>query len=419
MIALLLVITFAMSFLFAGSEIGFTSLNRMLVDVWVKNDRIGGRLTRWFVVNPENFLSTTLVGNSIAITTFTTLAVYHFVGFGYSEVEIYIAVSLLIILFSEILPKVIFQQYHNYLFPGASLPVGLFFLLFLPVVLLARAVSVLLAHLVEGSGRVEMATYYRNAFKAMFHFQFDEKLLDEEAVEYIRNVVALSEHTAREVLTPRVDLIALAENMTLAEAIPVVQESGFSKFPVFQEDVDHITGYVVARDFFKRPATLKEIVRPVRFFPETVSTQALLKAFDEQHLSLAIILDEYGGTAGLITHEDLAEELFGEISDEHDPEVVWIRPLSSGRWLVNTRMELEDFFTALEQPEPEGAWETVGGWIIDRHGGIPAVREKVAIDDWRFTVVRATKRRLGTVILENPPSTVPDPEDDNHNDQQT
>jgi putative hemolysin len=404
MIPTLLVITFLMSFLFAGSEIGFTSLNRMLVDVWAKNKRPGSRLTRWFITNPENFLSTTLVGNNIAITTFTTLAVIYFLEYGLSEAETFIYSSLLIILFSEMLPKILFKQYHNYLFPGTSLVLGVFFVLFLPVVTIARLVAQLLARLAGSPNPVEMSIYHRDSFKALFEAEFDEQLLDEEAVEIIRNVVRLPETSAREVLTPRVDIVALAEEMPLAEAIPLVEQSGFSKFPVYREDIDHITGYVAARDFFKRPVKLREIVRPVEFFPEGVSVQTMLKSFDQHKLNLAVILDEYGSTAGIITHEDLAEELFGDINDEHDPEVVWIRHLDDARWLINTRMELEDFFQVLERPEPEGNRETVGGWIIDRHGGIPAPGEQLIIADLHFQVVRATRRRLGFVILEIPPS---------------
>jgi putative hemolysin len=407
MIPTLLVITFLMSVLFAGSEIGFTSLNRILVDVWVKNNRPGARLTRWFIINPENFLSTALVGNNIAITTFTTLAVIYFLQFGLSEAETYIYASVVIILFSEILPKILFKQYHNYLFPGTSLVVGVFFVLFLPVVTIARAVARLLARLAGSPDPVEMSIYHRNSFKALFAEEFDEQLLDEEAVEIIRNVVELPETFAREVLTPRVDIVALSEEMPLAEAIPLVEQSGFSKFPVYREDIDHITGYVAARDFFKRPARLREIVRPVEFFPQGVSVQTMLKSFDKDTLNLAVILDEHGGTAGIITHEDLAEQLFGDINDEHDREVVWIRPLDSARWLINTRMELDDFFQTLERPEPVGNRETVGGWIIDQHGSIPAPGEQLDIDDLHFQVVRATRRRLGFVILEIPAS-VPD-----------
>ncbi len=406
MIPTLLVITFLMSFLFAGSEIGFTSLNRMLVDVWVKNNRPGARLTRWFIINPENFLSTALVGNNIAITTFTTLAVIYFLQYGLSEAETYVYTSVAIILFSEILPKILFKQYHNYLFPGTSLLLGLFFILFLPVVVIARLVARFLSRLAGSPDPVEMSIYHRNSFKALFEAEFDEQLLDEEAVEIIRNVVELPETTAREVLTPRVDIIALPEEMPLAEAIPLVEQTGFSKFPVYLEDIDHITGYVATRDFFRRPARLREIVRPVEFFPQGVSVQTMLKSFDQDSLNLAVILDEHGGTAGIITHEDLAEELFGDINDEHDREVVWIRPLDNSRWLINTRMELEDFFQALERPEPEGNTETVGGWIIDRHDGIPSPGEQLVIDDLHFQVVRATRRRLGFVILDIPPSVV-------------
>ena len=152
---------------------------------------------------------------------------------------------------------------------------------------------------------------------------------------------------------------------------------------------------------------MREIVRPVEFFPQGVSVQTMLKSFDKDTLNLAVILDEHGGTAGIITHEDLAEQLFGDINDEHDREVVWIRPLDSARWLINTRMELDDFFQTLERPEPVGNRETVGGWIIDQHGSIPAPGEQLDIDDLHFQVVRATRRRLGFVILEIPAS-VPD-----------
>ncbi|MBL7033936.1 MAG: HlyC/CorC family transporter [Candidatus Delongbacteria bacterium] len=409
LILTLLIITFAMSFLFSGSEIGFTRLNQMLVDVWVKNRRVGARLTRWFVVNPENFLSTTLVGNNIAVTTFTTLAVVYFAELGFTRAETFILSALLIILFTEIVPKIIFQHYHNQLFPGTSLPVGLFFLLFLPVVITARLFSVFLARLAGSADTTDMTTFYRNSFKAIFHAEFDAQLLNKEALAIIHNVVELSERTAKEVLTPRVDIIALPEETPLAEAIPMIVKSGFSKFPVFQEDVDHINGYVTARDFFKRPAVLKDIVRPVEFFPEGVSVQTLLKAFDQRQLNLVVILDEYGGTAGIITHEDLAEELFGDIHDEYDPEVVWIRTLDDNRWLINTRMELDDFFRVLNRPQPEGNWETVGGWIIDRHDGIPYPGEKLAIDGLNFQVARGTRRRLISVILEHDAALVEPP----------
>jgi CBS domain containing-hemolysin-like protein len=404
-IPLVLAVSFFTAFLFAGSELGFTTLNRVLVEVWVKRGKPGARITRWFLSTPEKFLSLTLVGTNAAITTFTTLAVIYFSDRGISETLVFLSTTLLILVLAEIFPKVLFTRYGTFIFPWISWLLLLFYILLFPLIVVAHYLSAWLARGV-GGGNDSEEDLYRKALISIFHDARAEELLDDQAQQIIQNVVELKERSVREILTPRTEIRALPVDATLEEAVQLMHETGFSKFPIYEKDLDHIVGYLAIKDLFNRPATIREVLRELEFYPETMEVRKLMQEFSRRQLSLAVILDEYGGTAGLVTREDLAEELFGEIQDEHDREKVFIRPLKSGHWLVNARVAVDDFFQLLGRPVPDGDWETLAGFVLEKVGEIPAQGSDLEIEGLDFHVVRANKRQLQVLILRNPPGEV-------------
>lgn len=401
MILSLMILAAVLAFLFSGAEIAFVRMNRILMKIWERHHRLGSRQTRAFVERPEKFLATTLVGNNIAITMFSTLAVVYFLPIGVSEEKIFLASTAFIILFMEILPKPLFTRYYHVLFPALSLPLRFFYLLLLPVILFAEGVSSLISRLAGMDEEINQSRH--SILEQIYHSVVEINALNDHTEQILRNVADLEDETARSILTPRTDLVAVGLTDSIDEAMKRIVDSGFSKLPVYDGDIDHVVGYITARDLFERPQAISDILRPVAVFPETIAAKPLMQEFAGRRIGLAIIVDEYGGTGGIITQEDLVEELFGDIQDEFDDQVVWIRPLRSGRWLVNTRMDVDDFCEQVGLDSPEGQWETLGGWLMELYGGIPPTGETLEIEGLRMRVVKSTPTQLMAVKLENPP----------------
>lgn len=204
-------------------------------------------------------------------------------------------------------------------------------------------------------------------------------------------------------MIPRTEIVAVEKGATLKEALDQFVDSGFSKLPVYEENLDNIVGMVIAYDLFKEPKTLDEIIRPIKHVPSSQRSKTLLAEFKKQNISMAVVIDEYGGTAGLVTIEDLIEEVVGDIQDEYDEEDNFIKSLADNIWLISGSFEIEDINEEYPQiklqVDEDDDFETLAGYIIHHCGRIPKLNEEIVIGHYKFIITKATRTRIEVVKL--------------------
>jgi hemolysin (HlyC) family protein len=238
-----------------------------------------------------------------------------------------------------------------------------------------------------------------------------EGLIDEDAQEMIRGVIDFSSSQVRDVMVPRTEVVAVDVNTPIDQVIQTILQSGHSRIPAYEEAIDRIVGLVYAKDLLSRWGAeridLRTVLREAYFIPETKPLDDLLDEFRKKHMHLAIVIDEYGGTSGLVTMEDLIEEIVGEIVDEYDDDVTLLQKISDNEVMASARLEVDELFDHFDLEEPEGKFTTIGGWIFSHTGYIPQQGEAIDIDGMRVVVEAADERTVKRVriALKSPDST--------------
>ncbi len=414
----IILLMLVLSAFFSGSEIAFVVANRFRVEVIARRRGFVGRIVRDFMQNPSAFLTTTLVGNNIALVVFSTLTAVYLnpplhrfwlaTELGSSGIEVAVlitqtlAVSALVLVFGEILPKSIMREAANQAVFLLAIPLRISYYLLLPLVKTAAGAATLAMRLF----RIRIETdsfvrFMRRDFEAIIQESREsgELDLDEEETEMLSNVFAMNAIRVKESMAPRTEIEAVEEHTPVDELLRRFLETGHSKMPVYQKNIDHIVGMVFAYDLFHGPKTMQEIMRPAQFVPEAKRSKDLLREFLETNTSVAIVIDEYGGTAGLVTREDLLEELFGDIQDEFDSEKEVLRQIGENRYIAAGRVEIDELYDGFEIVLPEGDYETLAGYLLDRIGSIPTLHEHFAFDGYRFDILKAEVNRIELVRL--------------------
>jgi len=412
----LIVLMLVLSAFFSGSEIAFVTANRLKAEVRAHREGFVGNIVREFIREPAKFLTTTLVGNNIALVLYSTLmtltldtplrAFAHSLLGPDTPVEGLVLVlqtiiaSTVVLIFGEILPKSLFREPADRVVFAAALPLKLTYWLFLPIIKIAGWTSQLLVRL-TGVEAQSFQQFLRSDYEAVVRESRETGTLDldEEESELLTNVFELRNLRVKDSMVPRTDVEGVEESATLAEAHARFVETGFSRLPVYRENVDRIVGVVVAHDLFKRPETIADIVRDVPFVPEAKRAKDLLYEFLENGTSMAIVIDEYGGTAGLVTVEDLLEELFGDIRDEFDEVEEDVRQINDTTFLVSGRTEVHALNADYGLDLPEGDYDTVAGLLLNRLSSIPKEREEFTLDGYRVTILKASAHRIDSVRI--------------------
>lgn len=406
-----------LSAFFSGSEIAFVAANRLRVELVAGRRGFVGRRVVEFLENPTTFLTTALVGNNIALVVYSTLMALalgnpleHFfgqsVGLDASSLEVAVLVTQtiaaagIVLVLGEILPKTIMQQVADRAVFVLALPLWLTYHLLLPLVRLAGGASQVLVRLLRADA-VPFSQFPRRAFELIIQESRETGALglDAEETEILSNVFDLHTKRVKESMTPRTDIIAVDEETSLEAFRKQCIESGYSKVPVYRDNIDEIVGIAFAYDLFNHPASLKEMMRPAKFVPESKPSKHLLKEFRDTNSSIVIVIDEYGGTAGLITREDLLEELFGDIQDEFDSDDVIMRQEDSRTFVVSGRAEIDEVEERLGLEIPQGDYETVAGYLLEQQGTIPDLQDEFEIGAHRFVILQATANRIELVRI--------------------
>lgn len=400
---------------FSGMEIAFISSNKIYLEIEKKQDSFVSKILTKLTEKPSKFIVAMLIGNNIALVIYgffmgellmrwVDALGYHFSG----VLNLIIQTSLsafIVLITAEFLPKVFFQIYANSLLKFFALPAYFFYRLFYFVSTFFIWISdFVLRKFFKTQGdqiqlyfsKVELGNYITEQMSAVE----DNEEVDSE-IQIFQNALEFSGVKARDVMTPRTEISAIDLYDSVSELKELFIKTGYSKIVVCQNSLDDIIGYVHSFDLFKKPKTIKEILISVEFVPETIYIKDAMSLLTKKRKSVAVVLDEYGGTSGIITIEDIVEELFGEIEDEHDSDEELIeKELEEGTYLFSTRLDVEFLNQTYKFDIPESdSYSTLGGFIVDFTKDIPQKGDLITIDNYRFVIEEATNKKIELVKM--------------------
>ena len=405
---IIILTTLVLSAFFSGFEIAYVSSNKVHLEILKKQEGVIANVLTKLTRKPSKLLATMLVGNNVALVVYgfemgkvMTALLPEF----FQNVLWHTIISTLIILITaEFMPKVFFQIYANQLLKLFAIPAYFFYLLFYPLSSFVMWISdFVLRVFFKTKGdyvplsftKVELVDYISEQLENV-----PKKEEMDSEVQMFQNALEFSGVKAREIMIPRTEIVAVELNESIENLIATFVSSGFSKILIYNENIDDILGYVHSFDMFKKPKNIKEVLIPIVNIPETIQINEVLNILTRKRKSMAVVLDEYGGTSGIVTLEDIVEELFGEIEDEHDKDKFIEEQLSETEYLFSARLEVEYLNETyhLEIPESE-EYETLGGFIVLHNEGIPTQGEKIEISPFTFVIEACSQTKIETVRL--------------------
>ena len=391
-----------LSIVYSSSEIALLSANALQLDVWEKQKM---RLAPWASSildwKPE-YLSVILIGTTLSNILATSFATVYLLRADILPYQlIVVPIAAIILLFGEILPKTIMRKYANFGLLMLSPFLKLSYYLLLPIVLILRQTGWMSVS-ERFSGSNEELEEKRDDIQHAYEQVDDPEAIESDQKEMISNVFDFRESSVYEAMTPRTEISAISNTDSLEKVLHTFIDSGHSKLPVYEKDLDNIIGVVYLYELFHTPENLHEVIKPILFVPYSKPVMDLMGEFQTAHHALAIVLDEHGGTAGLITAEDVFEELFGDFEDEFDEDEVKSEMLEDGSIIVNARIDWEDFNTKFGNMIPQGEYETLGGYIISQLGRIPNQGEHLFLPIGQVVVKKGSSRQIHQVKIYPP-----------------
>ncbi|EKY06933.1 hemolysin family protein [Capnocytophaga sp. oral taxon 380] len=405
---IIILTTLVLSAFFSGFEIAYVSSNKVHVEILKKQEGVIANVLTKLTRKPSKLLATMLVGNNVALVVYgfemgkvMTVLLPPF----FQNVLWHTIISTLIILITaEFMPKVFFQIYANQLLKVFAIPAYFFYLLFYPFSSFVMWISdFVLRVFFKTKGDYVPLSFSKVELVDYISEQMENAPKKEEVdseVQMFQNALEFSGVKAREIMIPRTEIVAVELNESIENLIATFVSSGFSKILIYNENIDDILGYVHSFDMFKKPKTIKEVLIPIVNIPETIQINEVLNILTRKRKSMAVVLDEYGGTSGIVTLEDIVEELFGEIEDEHDKDKFIEEQISDTEYLFSARLEVEYLNETyhLDIPESE-EYETLGGFIVLHNEGIPTQGEVIVIPPFTFTIEACSQTKIETVRL--------------------
>ena len=398
---------------FSGMEIAYVSSNRVNLEIEKNQSGLIPKTLSIITQNPSRFIATMLIGNNFALVIYGIfMGQFIFDNMPYinlaslnelSALLIQTTISTFVILIAaEFIPKVIFQIYSNLFMKIFAIPAYVFYQLFYPITSLVTIISSFILKRFfkvndissESSfSKLELENYIES------EIENSNENLDTE-IEIFQNALELSEIKARDIMVPRAEVIAIDELTDLIKVKEILIQTGLSKIPVYKDSIDNIIGYLHSFDFLKKPDNLKDFILPIEFIPEPMIVNDVLKRLTRQRKSIAVVIDEYGGTSGIITVEDIIEELFGEIEDEHDNYDYYEKKISENLFEFSARLEIEylNKMHNLDLPESE-SYDTLGGLIVFNKEEIPDIDDEIIIDKYSIKIIEASSSKIEKVVL--------------------
>ena len=407
-----LLVSMLFSAFFSGMEIAFVSSNRLRAEMDREKNRFSQRIIKTFYQHPNNFVSTMLVGNNISLVIYGILFAKLFDSTLFEPLSDGVRVtcdtllSTLVVLFTgEFLPKSIFKNNPNTLLTVFAVPAWICYVVLYPISRFATLLSKGLLRLV--GIRMKSAGEEKEFTKVDLDYLVQDSIDNannddeiEEEVKIFQNALDFSETKIRDCMVPRTEIDAVEDTSTIEQLKQMFIESGHSKILVFHEDIDHVIGYVHSSDMFHNPTDLAGIIREISFVPETMLASKLMTQLMQQKRSLAVVIDEFGGTSGLVSLEDIMEEITGEIEDEHDNTNHVAKKLNDHEYMLSARLEITKINEMFDLDLPESdEYMTLGGLILHEYQSFPKLNEVVKIDRYEFKIVKNTATKIELVRL--------------------
>ena len=408
-----LLITMAFSAFFSGMEIAFVSVDKLRFEM-ERKDGVTSRILSYFFRNSNNFISTMLVGNNIALVIYGILMAQvikvHLLGDlisnDFVEVLLQTVISTLIILVTgEFLAKTIFKINPNLVLKVCAFPLLICYVILYPISQLSSGLSYLFLRMFgmkinkeasdKAFGKVDLDYFVQSSIDNAE----DEEELDTE-VKIFQNALDFSSIKIRDCIVPRTEVVAVDLTTSLEELKSLFVESGISKIIVYDGNIDNVVGYIHSSEMFRNPADWRNNVKEVPIVPETMAAHKLMKLFMQQKKTIAVVVDEFGGTSGIVSLEDLVEEIFGDIEDEHDNTSYVCKQIGESEYVLSGRLEIEKVNETfnLDLPE-EDDYMTVGGLILNRYQSFPKLHEVVTIEKFQFKIIKVTATKIELVRL--------------------
>lgn len=407
-----IIITMIFSAFFSGMEIAFVSSNRMLVEMEKEKNGLSQHCISIFYRYPNNFVSTMLVGNNIALVVYGILiaslfdnTIFKGMTPGFTVPADTILSTIIVLFTGEFLPKTFFKSNPNKLLTIFAIPAYICYIILWPISRFATWAARIILRLLrikiphedndEAFTKIDLDYLVQSSID---NAKNDDDIKDE--VKIFQNALDFSEIKIRDCMIPRTEINAVEENCTQEELKSKFIESGNSKIIVYREDIDHIIGYIHSSEMFRNPEKWTNNIRTMPFVPETMTAQKLMQTFLQQKKSLGVVIDEFGGTSGIVSLEDIVEEIFGEIEDEHDNTKYIAEKTDNGEFIISARLEIDKVNEMFDLDLPESdEYMTVGGLILHEHQSFPKPNEIIKIGKFEFKIIKNTMTKIEIVRL--------------------
>ncbi|MBI71971.1 MAG: hemolysin [Candidatus Marinimicrobia bacterium] len=409
---LLAIVTLLLAAFFSGVEIAFISSNKLQLELQKTSGKYTGKIISFFSKTPSDFLTTMLIGNNIFLVTFGLIISQILTPqiTKITEITFFvllfqtIIVTIVILITAEFLPKTVFRIYSSKILKIFALPIALFFIILRPITKVILIFSDIVFKIFFGKtlnvdevffSRTDLDDYLNE-----LNYVKDEDNNRVE-VEMLKNALDLSETKLRECMIPRTELACMSINSTIPELRKKFISTKLSKILIFKNNIDNIIGYVHSSELFRNPKNIRATLLPIPFVPESMSALELLSQFIENNKGIAIVVDEFGGTSGLVTIEDITEEIVGDISDEHDKSQIEDVMIDDNKFRLLARSNVEEINKKynLNLPDSE-EYETIAGLILNHQENIPKINDEVSVHNFIFTITKVDKKTIQEVILE-------------------
>jgi len=412
---LIIILSLIFAAFFSGMEVAFVSLSRLKIELDRQQGIFPSRIIAVFLRHPGQYLSTMLIAFHAAMVIYSMAFIWWLMPVALERISSFVGALLFSVavaafvfyLLADLLPKILFRMIPNVVMNVCALPLLLFYGMMYPITEMITGMS---HFLVRPFTKLDPA---KNVGEKIFvrvnpddfglgevQAVSKEEQDAEHEIKIFRNVLDFSTIKIRDCMIPRTDIVAVDENTPIAELKQKFIDSGVSKIIVFSDDIDNVIGYVHSKEMFKNPPSIQAMTNRLTFVPETMSGNRMMQLFMQERRSIAIVVDEYGGTAGLLTLEDLIEEIFGDIEDEHDKDNLVERQISEKEYLFSGRLEIEYLNETFHLNIPEkDDYDTLAGFILYHYLNLPLVGEIIKIDPFTFVIRKATNTRIDLVQM--------------------
>ena len=409
-----ILITMAFSAFFSGMEIAFVSSNKLRFEMDRNEESLTSRILSIFYKNPNNFISTMLVGNNIALVIYGILMaelienqlLADHIENEFLLVLIQTIISTLIILVTgEFMPKTLFKINPNFTLNLFAIPTWICYIILYPISKFASGISGILLYLTGTKINKETSDKAFTKVDLDHFIQSSIQESDKESeinteVKIFQNALDFSSIKVRDCMVPRTEIIAMEDDARIEELMELFIDKGISKILIYQDNIDNIIGYIHSSEMFSEPKDWKSCIRQLPFIPETMNANKLMKLFMQQKKSLAVVVDEFGGTSGIVALEDLVEQIFGEIEDEHDTTSYVAKAVGNNEYVLSGRLDIEkaNELFSLELPESD-EYQTIGGLILHEYQSFPKAHEIITLDKFQFRIIKVAANKIELVKL--------------------